>query len=91
MLVGIRLGCRLFSTGFTKRVSSVSYVSINKQLLNFCSRFGVVSTLPGKGLKDVFVISDVSACNVTHCRGQNVARELPGDRPALQGIPRKCI
>ena len=40
-----RLGCRNYSTFFTKWLSSVRYDPINKQLIIFHNCFGVLSPL----------------------------------------------
>jgi len=59
------LGCRYFEHIFTKLISNIMYISIDKQLISFenCFNF-LLSPLSGKGLKDVsFQMSPRTICS----------------------------
>jgi len=66
---------------FTKLISKAMYVSINKQLISFQNCFSIISVFLGKGLKDVFFISNVPAGKITLLRGWHFANKLWVQQP----------
>jgi hypothetical protein len=53
----------------------MTYVSINKEFINFQHCFVVLSQLCHGRVRRYFLISNVSASNITLCSGQYVAGE----------------
>jgi hypothetical protein len=63
-----------------KWISNVVYVSTNKHLISMKNCFVIYFGCAREMVKRRFLISNVSAGNITHCREQHVAQELQIER-----------